>query len=64
MTIKGFHIFFISLATLLCVLVAMWAFVLEDYTSLGLRVLGAICAVAAISLPIYGFRFYRKVQTI
>ncbi len=64
MSIKGFHIIFITLATLLCVFVAVWAFVLEDTATLWLKIFGSSCALAAIILPIYGVRFYKKAQHI
>lgn len=64
MSLKGFHILFISIATLLCVFVVLWAFVLERNSSLGLQVFGSTCALAAILLPVYGVRFYQKAQKI
>ncbi len=64
MSLKGFHIIFITLATLLCVFVVLWAFVLEDTATLWLKVFGGSCALAAVILPIYGVRFYRKAQNI
>ena len=62
MSLKGFHIIFITLATLLCVFVVLWAFVLENTATLWLKGFGASCTLAAIILPIYGISFYRKAQ--
>ena len=64
MSIKGFHILFITIATLLCVFVVLWAFVIQSTSSTGLKVFGGTCAVAAIILPLYGISFYRKAQKI
>lgn len=64
MSLKGFHILFVTIATLLCVFVTLWAFVLEDAATMGLKVFGSVCALAAVILPIYGMRFYRKAQNI
>ena len=64
MSLKGFHILFITIATLLCIFVALWAFVLERYPDLGLQIFGGTCAVAAVLLPLYGIRFYRKAKAI
>ncbi len=64
MSIRGFHILFITIATLLCVFVAVWAFLIVRDDSLAIQVFGGSCAVAAILLPIYGVRFYKKAQTI
>ncbi|NWK55483.1 hypothetical protein HW115_07660 [Verrucomicrobiaceae bacterium N1E253] len=64
MSLKGFHILFITIATLLCVFVALWAFVLERLPDPGLQMFGASCALASVALPIYGWRFYRKAKAI
>ncbi len=64
MSLKGFHIIFISLATLLCLFIVLWAFLLESSPALGMKIFGGTCALAAIILPIYGVRFYKKSQNI
>lgn len=64
MSIKGFHVLFITIATLLCVFVALWAFVFERMPTLGLQIFGGTCAVAAVILPIYGIRFYHKAKLL
>ncbi|MBT8043664.1 MAG: hypothetical protein KJO79_01835 [Verrucomicrobiae bacterium] len=64
MSIKGFHIFFITLATLLCVFVVIWAFFLASAAGTGLKFFGCTCAIAAIILPLYGISFYRKSKKI
>ena len=64
MSLKGFHVIFITLATLLCVFVVLWAFVFEDTATLWLKIFGGTCAVAAVILPVYGVSFYRKAQNI
>lgn len=64
MSLRGFHIVFITLATLLCVFVVLWAFVFEDTATLGMKVFGAGCAVAAVCLPVYGVRFYLKAKKL
>lgn len=64
MSLKGFHIIFITIATLLCVFVVLWAFVLQSSPGLGMKIFGGSCALAAVVLPIYGVSFYRKAQKI
>ncbi|MCP5537042.1 MAG: hypothetical protein H7A51_12555 [Akkermansiaceae bacterium] len=64
MSLKGFHLLFITLATLLCVFVVLWAFVLASAAGTGLKVFGGTCAVAAVFLPLYGISFYRKARKI
>jgi hypothetical protein len=60
MTLKGFHILFITISTLLCVFVVLWAFVLAAYPDITLKIFGSVCGVVGIILPIYGINFYRK----
>ncbi|MGJ8677566.1 MAG: hypothetical protein ACSHX0_08615 [Akkermansiaceae bacterium] len=55
---------FITIATLLCVFVVLWAFVIESRATTEMKVFGSTCALAAIILPIYGVRFQRKVKNI
>jgi hypothetical protein len=64
MSLKGFHILFITLSTLLCVFVVVWAFLFASHAGTGLKLFGGTCAVAAIILPVYGVSFYRKSREI
>jgi hypothetical protein len=65
MSLRGFHLFFITLATIFCALVAVWAFMLSvDEEGLLLKVVGGLCALAALVLPVYGVYFYRKAKTL
>ena len=64
MSLKGFHIVFVTVSTLLCVFFALWAFVLTPETSSMVNVLGFIGVFGAILMPIYGFYFYRKITRI
>jgi hypothetical protein len=65
MSIRGFHLLFIVLASVFCALVAVWAFVIgADELGLVVQVMGGICAAAAIGLPFYGVYFYRKTKKI
>ena len=64
MSLKGFHILFITISTLLCVFVVIWAFVMTAVPSTALKVFGGACALIAVVLPVYGVNFYRKSQQI
>ncbi len=64
MSLKGFHILFITVSTLLCIFVVLWAFVFASYSEMSLKVFGVVCAIMAIVLPVYGIRFYRKSREI
>jgi len=63
MSIRGFHLFFISLASVFCALVAIRAFVVGADDVL-LKVVGGLCALAALVLPVYGVYFYRKAKNL
>lgn len=54
MSIKAFHIIFISISDLLAVGCAWWGFTSQ------IALFGAISAVAAVGLFIYGIFFVRK----
>jgi hypothetical protein len=64
MSLKGFHILFITLSTLLCLFVVIWAFVLTAAPDTALKVFGITCAIVAVVLPVYGVNFYRKSREI
>ena len=58
MSLKLFHIFFITLSTLLAIGCAVWAF------AGGSTGFGAGCAALAVAMPIYGVVFWRKARRI
>ena len=64
MSLKGFHIVFVTVTTLLCVFFALWAFVLAPERSSMSTALGVIGAVGSLVMPTYGFYFYRKITRI
>ena len=59
MSLKAFHVLFVSVSTLLCLYVAMWAWH-QPVLSGWLTTLALGGLVGAISLPIYGFWFVKK----
>jgi hypothetical protein len=65
MSLKGFHILFITLSTLLCVGLAIWGgnhFVtVGNGTHLTLALLGA---AGTLGLPIYGWWFLKKTRDV
>ncbi len=61
MSLRAFHIIFITIVTLFCLGVAVWALYVEkDNQDVALKILGYSCSAAAIILPIYGVSFYKK----
>lgn len=63
MSLKSFHLIFITIATLLCLGIAVWAFGFSRGQTSELA-LGALSALGTIGLPLYGYRFYQKAKKI
>lgn len=64
MSLKSFHIVFVSVSTLLCVFLALWAFKLSPESSSMITALGIVGIVGALVMPVYGVCFYRKAARI
>ena len=65
MSLKFFHIFFISLSTLCAFGFSIWLFLAETTDQSSLNVLGGIAsALAGIGLIVYGVRFLQKFKNI
>ena len=66
MSLRGFHIVFITLATLLCAFLAVWAFFMAPAAETGraATVLGVIGIAGTALLPVYGVYFYRKASKL
>ncbi len=61
MSLRAFHIIFITVVSLFCLGVAIWALYFErESQDVVFNILGYSCALAAICLPIYGVSFYKK----
>lgn len=64
MSLRAFHIVFVTMSTLLFVFLTVWAFAFaKDRTGM-ITALGAVSAVCAVVMPVYGVYFYRKVRKI
>ncbi|RYD39930.1 MAG: hypothetical protein EOP85_15115 [Verrucomicrobiaceae bacterium] len=61
MSIKGFHIVFVTVSTLLCLFLALWSFLLAPEKSGMTTALGFVGVAGALIMPIYGVCFYRKI---
>jgi hypothetical protein len=64
MSLKGFHIVFVTISTLLCVFLALWAYLLNSEPSTMSSILGVIGIIGALLMPVYGVYFYRKAGQI
>ncbi len=64
MSLRAFHIVFVTASTLLFVFLAVWSlFFAADRTGI-IFGLGVVSAIAAVVMPVYGVYFYRKVRNI
>ena len=61
MSLKGFHIVFVTVSTLLCLFLAVWAFVFAPERSVVFTILGITGAAGFLGMPVYGVYFYRKI---
>lgn len=64
MSLKGFHLVFVSVSTLLCGFLALWSFLLAPENSSMVTALGIVGVVGTLLMPVYGVYFYRKARKI
>ncbi|MBJ7283648.1 MAG: hypothetical protein JHD00_00990 [Akkermansiaceae bacterium] len=64
MSLKGFHLVFVTLSTLMCMFLAVWSYMLAPEPSTMATILGVVGVVGTILMPIYGVCFYRKISRI
>jgi hypothetical protein len=64
MSLKGFHLVFVTVSTLLCAFLALWSFVLAPEKSGMVTALGIVGVVGSLLMPAYGVYFYRKITRI
>jgi hypothetical protein len=65
MSIKGFHLIFITIAALFCGGLGFWALLLDDSSSgFGTKAFGTLTLVASLALVVYGLYFRRKAKDI
>lgn len=64
MSLRAFHIVFVTLATLMFAFLAVWALVLADDRSGTVTTLGVVGVAGTIGMPVYGVYFYRKARNI
>ena len=64
MSLKAFHIVFVTVSSLLFAFLAVWAFALAADRTTTITALGIAGAVGALVMPVYGVFFYRKVRKI
>ncbi len=64
MSLKGFHIVFISLCTLLFGFLIFWAFVLREVADAETLVMGLSGIAGLLLLPFYAVHFLKKARRL
>jgi hypothetical protein len=65
MSIKGFHIVFITFSTLLAIVLGVWCVKVNAAFGAPVYLAGAVASfAAAVALVIYGVWFYRKMKRL
>jgi len=64
MSLKGFHIVFVSVSMLLFVFLILWGFVLSPEKSTLSTAMGVTGIVGTLLMPVYGVYFIRKARRI
>jgi len=63
MSLRTFHIVFVSICTLLCVFMVLWSLFFAE-SRIAAMILGVVGALGAVGMPVYGVCFYRKASKI
>ena len=64
MSLKGFHIVFVSVSMLLFVFLILWGFVLSPEKTNLATAMGITGIVGTLLMPVYGVYFIRKARRI
>ncbi len=64
MSLRGFHIVFVSVCTILCVFLIVWAFALAPDPSKTSTTLGVVGVVGLLLMPVYGVYFLKKASKL
>lgn len=64
MSLKTFHILFVSVSTLLFAFLALWGFFISPEESSHSRVLGTVGVVGVVMMQVYNAYFIRKARKI
>lgn len=65
MSLRGFHIVFITFSTLLAIAIGVWCLWVNSIVGAPVYMAGAVCSfIAAVGLVGYGVWFYRKMKRL
>ena len=64
MSLRSFHIVFVSVCTLLCAFLVFWSFVLAPDPSAMATAFGVIGVIGIILMPVYAVAFLKKASKL
>lgn len=64
MSLKGFHLVFVSVSLLLFAFLALWGFLFTPEKSATATVLGVVGVIGLLVTPVYGVYFLRKARNL
>lgn len=64
MSLRSFHIVFITVCTLLCAFLVLWAFVLAPEPSAMATAFGVVGIAGMVLMPAYAVAFLRKASKL
>lgn len=64
MSLRSFHLVFVTFCLLLFAFLAIWAFWLAEDSSMSVKVLGGLGVLGCLLTPVYGVYFLRKVRNL
>lgn len=64
MSLRAFHIVFVTVTTLLFAFLAAWAFLISREHTAMVTALGGVGIAGTVLMPVYGVIFYRKARKL
>ena len=64
MSLRSFHIVFITVCTLLCAFLALWSFVLAPEPSAMATAFGIVGIAGIVLMPVYAVAFLKKASKL
>ena len=64
MSLRAFHIVFVTVTTLMFAFLAVWAFLIAQETDGVVKGLGILGLIGIVGMPTYGVFFYKKARKI
>lgn len=64
MSLRSFHLVFVTVCTLLCAFLVVWAFVLAPEPSAMATAFGVVGIIGIVLMPVYGFAFLKKASKL